>query len=344
MDEARDGRSSAAPDQDCTRFVSGCSVLVVTVSYRTAALVIDSLAALAPEAAAEQTPRFKVVIVDNTCGDDARQIRAAIADRGWTSWAMVAVASRNGGYAFGNNVAIRAALRADAPPSYFWMLNPDAAVRPGALGPLVEFMQRDPRIGIVGSALLDPDGSVWGRAFRFPSVWSELERAMAFGPFSRLMQRHIVAVQMGDEPREVDWLAGASMMVRREVFESVGLFDEGYFLYHEETDFCLQARKAGWSCWYVPASRVMHIAGGSTGVTTRGGVPKRRPQYVFDSRRRYFVKNHGWAYAVATDFAWCGGLAARYVRKRLQRRPVEEPPYLLWDSLRNHSLLKGPRA
>jgi N-acetylglucosaminyl-diphospho-decaprenol L-rhamnosyltransferase len=322
----------------CTAHADGASVLVVTVSYKTAGLVLNGLAALAAEVAAD--PRLRVVVVDNTCGEDAREIAPVIAERGWGAWAMLLVSDKNGGYAYGNNLAIREALRAKSPPEYFWMLNPDAEARPGAARALVDYFDRDPRIGITGSALLDPDGSVWGYAFRFPTVWSELESGAELGVLSRLMKDHVVAIKMGDQPQQVDWLPGASMMVRRAVFDS-GLFDEGYFLYHEETDFCLHAQQAGWSCWYVPASRVLHIAGSSTGVTSREGPPKRKPQYLFDSRRRYFTKNHGWAYAVLADLAWTAGFASRRVRRRLQGRGHEDPPHLLWDSLRNSALLKG---
>lgn len=129
-------------------------------------------------------------------------------------------------------------------------------------------------------------------------------------------------------------------MIRRPVFESIGLMDEEYFLYYEETDFCLQAKRAGWSCWYVPDSKVMHIAGQSTGVTDREGPPKRRPQYVFDSRRRYFVKNHGWLYAALADLAWSIGFGLWRLRRLVQRKPDTDPPYLLVDSLRNSVFLR----
>lgn len=321
------------------RFADGASVLVVTVSYRTVRMVIDGLVSLASEAAAD--PRLRFVIVDNTCGEDGREIQLAIDERGYARWAMVLVSDRNGGYGYGNNLAIREALRAPNSPDVYWMLNPDAEARPGSAKALQDFMAADPKVGIVGSALLNRDESVWGYAFRFPSAWSELERGASFGPLSRLLGRHMVPMKMDDHPRQVDWLPGASMMVRREVLISAGLFDEGYFLYHEETDLCLQAQRAGWTCWYVPASRVMHIAGGSTGVTSREGRPKRRPQYVFDSRRRYFIKNHGWAYAVVADLAWTTGLASWRLRRRLQGRPDSDPPHLLWDSLRNLTVLKA---
>jgi Predicted glycosyltransferases len=330
---------NVASDVDaCTAFANGREVLIVTVSYRSAQLVINGLASLAADVM--DGTRVGVIVVDNTCGEDAVSIRTAIAERGWGQWAMVRIAERNGGYAYGNNLAIRAALAADSPPKYYWLLNPDAEAQPGAMQALVSFMQDNPQVGITGSALLDPDGSTWGIAFRFPSLWSELDRGAAFGPLSKLLVRYRVARKMGDSPEQVDWLAGASMMIRRDVFENIGLMDEGYFLYYEETDFCLQARKAGLTCWYVPNSKVMHIAGGSTGVTARDGVPKRQPQYVFDSRRRYFVKNHGWVYAVMTDSAFCLGLAVAQLRSWLQRNPRRWPPNLLWDSLKNHSLIR----
>jgi GT2 family glycosyltransferase len=121
------------------------------------------------------------------------------------------------------------------------------------------------------------------------------------------------------------------MIVRREVFRDAGLMDEGYFLYFEETDFCLQARRAGWPCWYVPASRVMHESGQCTGVSARRQRPGRRPAYWFASRRRYFVKNHGPLYARLADLAFGLGYALWRLRRVLQRKPDTDPPHLLRD-------------
>jgi len=331
----------AQDEQAFERFANGAKVLVVTVNYRSARLVINSLSALAGELA--ENPGLRAVIVDNTCGAEAEEIRSAIRDNHWDGWATLLVAPKNGGYAYGNNLPIRIALRAPEPPEYFWLLNPDAQVYPGATQGLLSFLDQHPQAGIGGSQLHDPDGSIWGYAFRFPSALSELERGARLGVLTSLMQPYVVVKKMGDQPEQVDWLPGASMIVRRGVFESVGLMDEGYFLYHEETDFCLQAHKAGWQCWYLPASRVMHIAGQSTGVTTRDNAPKRRPKYVFDSRHRYFTKNHGWRYAVLADLLWSVGFASWRVRRKLQRRQDADPPHMLWDSIRYGSLLRGPK-
>jgi len=116
--------------------------------------------------------------------------------------------------------------------------------------------------------------------------------------------------------------------------------DEEYFLYYEETDFCLQAKRAGWSCWYVPESRVMHIAGQSTGVTVRDQRPKRLPEYLFVSRRRFFVKNYGWLYATVTDMIWLLGRLLWQTRQLIQRQPNNGPPHVLADFFRNSVFFK----
>ena len=130
------------------------------------------------------------------------------------------------------------------------------------------------------------------------------------------------------------------MIVRREVFESVGLLDEKYFMYFEEVDFCLQANKSGWSCWYVPTSRVVHLVGQSSGVTDTKRPPKRLPRYWFDSRRRYFLKNHGWFYAALADAAWAFGFVLWRWRRVIQRKQDNDPPQLLTDFLLNSVFLK----
>ncbi len=131
------------------------------------------------------------------------------------------------------------------------------------------------------------------------------------------------------------------MIVRREVFESVGLLDEKYFMYFEEVDFCLRALKSGWPCWYVPTSRVVHLVGQSSGVTDTKRPPRRLPGYWFDSRRRYFLKNHGWLYAALADAAWVFGFTLWRWRRVIQRKPDFDPPSLLSDFMLNSVFLKG---
>jgi N-acetylglucosaminyl-diphospho-decaprenol L-rhamnosyltransferase len=313
-------------------------VRVVIVNYRTGGHVVACLRSLAPEVAA--LGDVHAVVVDNRSGDDSVEvIRRAIEREGWSAWARVVQSAVNGGFSYGNNLAVRPALAEAEPPQYFWILNPDTEPRPGALASLLTFMHTRPEVGVVGSSFELANGTPWPHAFRFPSIWSEIATALRLSVVGRLLAGKVVLMTMGDQPARVDWLPGASMLVRKEVFERVGLMDEGYFLYYEETDFCLRVARAGWQCWYVPASRVMHIAGVSTGVTSPGVSPRRLPAYWFESRRRYWIKQHGWCYAATTDLAWMVCFSLWQLRRVLQRRPRIDPPYLLRDFLRHSALL-----
>jgi GT2 family glycosyltransferase len=133
------------------------------------------------------------------------------------------------------------------------------------------------------------------------------------------------------------------MMIRRQVFEDIGLMDEGYFMYYEEMDFCFQASKVGWLCWYVPDSRVIHLVGQSSGVTNTKQQRKRMPQYVFDSRRRYFLKNYGWFYLLLADLAIMLTFLTWQVRRILQQKPDLDPPHLLLDVIFNSFFFRGFR-
>ena len=317
-------------------------LLIVIVNYRTPTLTVDCLHALAREV--NFVPGTKVIVVDNDSGDRSLEhIEVAIQTQGWSDWATILAAPRNGGYAFGNNLAIRPALVAPNPPDYFLLLNPDTIARSGAIKALVDFMEEHPHVGIAGSRLEDPDCTPQCSAFRFHTIWSELDAGLRLGVVSRLLSKWIVAPPVSEVACSTDWVAGASMIIRCEVFESVGLMDEAYFMYYEEVDFCLQAKKAGWSCWYVPESRVVHLVGQSSGVTNTKVPPKRRPQYWFDSRGRYFLKNHGRLYASLADFFWLLGFILWRGRKIVQRKPDCDPPQFLTDFFRHSILIKGSR-
>ncbi|ACK73640.1 glycosyl transferase family 2 [Gloeothece citriformis PCC 7424] len=314
-------------------------LLVVIVNYRTPKLTIDCLHSLVEEI--KILPNTKVVVVDNYSGDNsAEQIRAEINTQQWQDWVSFIAAERNGGYAYGNNLGIRPALESDNKPDYVLLLNPDTVVRPKALKVLVDFMEAHPQVGIAGSRLEDPDGTPQHSAFRFHSIWSELDCALRFGPISKLLQSKIIAPPVSDVTCQTDWVAGASMIIRREVFDSVSLLDEEYFMYYEEVDFCLQANRAGWSCWYVPESRVVHLVGQSSGVTVTKVRPKRRPKYWFDSRKRFFIKNYGFIYAVLADLFWMTGFSLWTIRRSIQNKIDNDPPYLLQDFFSNSVIFK----
>jgi N-acetylglucosaminyl-diphospho-decaprenol L-rhamnosyltransferase len=317
---------------------SACSVFVVIVNYRTSGLVIDALKSLEAEVAA--LPGLCVLVVDNASGDgSAERLTDAVREHDWLDWASVLALDQNGGFAAGNNAAIRPGLESGAPPRYVLLLNPDTVVRSGAVRTLFDFMESRPDVGLAGSRLEDPDGTPQQSAFRFPCILGELEAGLHLRIASRLLARWAAASPVKDHAGPTDWVAGASLIVRREVFETVGLLDEGYFLYYEEVDFCRRALLAGWPCWYVPQSRVVHLVGQSSGLhESNDASRRRRPAYWFEARRRYFLSHLGLARTILADLAWSAGYASYRVRRVLQRRPDRDPDRMLQDFLR-HSLL-----
>jgi GT2 family glycosyltransferase len=283
----------------------GSPILIVIVNYRTSDLAVECLRSLEAEAGDPSIAR--VAVVDNRSDDgSAERLRAAIVRHGWSRWAEVIASERNGGFAAGNNLAIRAELsRLPAEQAGFiLLLNPDTVVRPGALRELLAFMKEHPEAGIAGSRIEDARGRPQGSARRFPSPLGELESAARLGPLSRLLRRHTVPMKESPQPMRCDWVSGAAMMIRRDVFSKIGLLDEGYFLYFEELDFCHRAARAGWQVWFVPGSRVVHHEGASTGIRNR---KRRRPGYWYESRRRFFIKLHGPLRWLLADCCWAAG-------------------------------------
>jgi GT2 family glycosyltransferase len=317
-------------------------VLVAIVNYRTPVLTVECLRSLAAERG--RVPWLRAVVADAASGDDSvAAIGAAIAREGFAGWASLAPLPRNGGFAYGNNAVLAPALRAAEPPDYLMLLNPDTVVRPGAVAALVAFLEAHPAVGIAGSRLEGPGGELQHSAFRVPGVLSELEFGLRLGWVSRLLARWSVSAPPRVEAHETGWVSGAALMVRREVFERVGLLDEGYFLYFEELDFCLRAARAGWPSWHVPESRVVHLAGQSTGLSGAHGTPDRWPSHWFESRRRFFLKSFSPAKALAADLAFAAGFALWRIRRRLQRRPDTDPPHFLADFVRHSALRTGFR-
>jgi N-acetylglucosaminyl-diphospho-decaprenol L-rhamnosyltransferase len=129
------------------------------------------------------------------------------------------------------------------------------------------------------------------------------------------------------------------MIIRREVFEAIGLMDEGYFMYFEEVDFCHRALRAGWPCWYLPTAHVVHLVGRSSGVTDPRAARKRRPGYWFLARRRYFLRNHGLVATVLADLAWSLGYASFRLRRLVHPKPGTDPQWMFWDFIRYNFLL-----
>lgn len=307
----------------------GPSLLTVIVNYRTSGLVIDCLQSLFEHST---LPSDGYVVVADAASDDGSvsRMEAAIASHHWRDRTTLLPLEVNGGFSYSNNRALEHGLRHFGRPRFVLFLNPDTVVRPGGLKPLLDFLQSNPAAGMAGAHLEDPDGTPQACAFRFPTILGELESESRIGPISRLLSRWRIAPPMPDEPSQVDWVSGAAMLVRMELLEEIGLFDENYFLYFEEVDLCLRATHVGWQCWHIPQSHIIHLVGCSTGVTKRTS-PSRRPAYWFKSRQLYFLKHHGRIYLGVADLAWIFGQLLWRFRQTVEIRRDIDPPYLLRD-------------
>jgi N-acetylglucosaminyl-diphospho-decaprenol L-rhamnosyltransferase len=315
-------------------------LFISIVAWKGADLTIACLRSIEPELAS--VPGTRVVVVDNASPDDAAErVAQAIADNHWGAWATLVRAPSNGGFAAGNNVAIREMLAEAQPAEFCLLLNPDTLVRPGALRILLDFLIAHPKVGIAGGRSEDLDATPQMCCFRFPNAINEWLGYLGIGVLDRVFKRHLTRLGIPEQPREVDWVSGAFMLIRKAVIDQIGLMDETYFLYFEETDFTRRARLAGWGCWHVPQSRIVHLVGQSSGVTVRDQPKRRVPRYWFDSRRRYFITHHGRLYAAVADLGVILSYPVGRVMDTLRRRRNRSTPHFIRDFIRYSALFHG---
>ncbi len=197
----------------------------------------------------------------------------------------------NPGFGAANNQAMRVAA-AEADPRYFLLLNPDTLVRPGAIGHLIACLDEMPKAGVAGARLVYSDGRFQHSAFNFPGL-----KQLAFDLFpvpdrlydsrlnGRYPRRHY---NSNHEPFEVDHTLGAAMLVRRDVAEATGGFDESFHMYCEEIDWCWRIHRAGWSIYAVPRAEIVHYGGSST-----KQVPAQSIINLWQSRAQLYRRHHG---------------------------------------------------
>lgn len=238
------------------------------------------------------------LVVDNASGPgEVAWLRSA--------GARVVESGGNLGYAGGNNVGIRLALEAGA--EAVWVVNPDAYAAPGSLRRLVRVLRRHPEVGIVGPRILEADSAT-------PKIQSDGGRLVwEVGGRSELIGRG-TAPGRGGGMRPVDFVPGAAMLVRRAVIEDIGYLPEEYFLYFEETDFCVRAAQAGWKVAVETRARAVHR------FAPPGGLPSEVLIYYFVRNRLLFGRRFTDVpfEALLADLE---GFIASWRRRVLERKP-----------------------
>ena len=252
---------------------------IIIVNWNTKDLLIQCLKSL------EQTLqrlKMEVFVVDNGSVDGSvKSVREKFPG------AIIIQNPMNLGFAKANNQAVSLSNG-----KYTLLLNPDTQEKEGAIETLRAFMDNHPEAGAAGAQLLNSDGSKQNSIANFPSLATELlNKSLLRWLFPKTFpgkERNI------SEPIEVDSIIGACMMVRREAMEQVGLLDEDYFLFLEETDWCYRMKKAGWKVYHVPQAEVYHFQGKSAEKDK-----KRAKVEYYRSRYQFFKKNRGsWQWSV----------------------------------------------
>ncbi len=205
-----------------------------------------------------------VTVVDNASGDgSAEMVQLEF------PWVRLIGNERNVGFGAAHNQALRAAVG-----RYLLVLNSDASPLPGALRTLVGYLEAHPHVAVAGPKLRYPDGTVQPSRRRFPTLatlFLESTQLQRISPANKVLRRYYFADRSDDEPQEVDWLVGACLCVRASAINDAGLFDERFFMYSEELDWCRRFRAAGWSVAYVLLAGVVQLGGGSSGFELGGG-------------------------------------------------------------------------
>ena len=274
-------------------------VSVIVVTYESA----DYIEACLRSIEADASIACETIVVDNASTDDTTQViggrfpGVTLIPLGETLWYTAAA----------NLGAARARGR------HILFLNPDAELTAGALPALVHHLDDHPRVAAAGPRLRFPDGTPQDAAFTYPSLlmtWLEFFPHPGRFLHSRINGR---LSTRDDQPLSIDHPLGACMLVRRAAWQEVEPFDEGFVQYCEEVDWCMRARRRGWTISLVPTAVVIHHGGAST-----AAAPGPSLERLYASRERLHAKHRGPLFRIAARFITRLGLGQE--RRRWRRR------------------------
>ncbi len=236
--------------------------------------------------------RLNIIVVDNASTDDVTRAKARFPEIKLFTY------KKNIGF----GAAINRALRY-CDSKYVTLINPDCFISKNFFEIAIGFMEKNESIGIIGPKIMDEDGSVQGSARSFPTPLTSL-----FGrksPLTRIFPNNSITksniltwADDNESPREVDWVSGACMVIRRNAIENINGFDEHFFLYWEDTDLCRRVRNKGWKVVYFPFAKATHIVGMSSSTK-----PIFSKFHFHKSGYRLFEKYATWPYSLLSPFA-----------------------------------------
>lgn len=251
---------------------------------------------------------LEVYVVDNASSDgSAEMVGCEFADS-----VTLIENSENRGFGAAHNQVIE-----QCSGRYVLLLNPDCRVlNPNLLRMMVDYMDSEKDIGMVGPRILNPDGSLQFSARRFPPMFAGIFRHTALGrlfPDNRFVKGYLMTDVSHDRIMDVDWLSGAALMCRREAFEEIGLLDERFFMYCEDVDWCKRAHDAGWRVVYYPEVEISHRIGAAS---DKNPIPMIKQHHR--SMLLYFIKHNATSPKILlTPFVVVALWLRTYARARL---------------------------
>ena len=247
---------------------------IIIVNYNTKDLLkncIDSITASSPKFA------YEIIVIDNASFDGSREVINSYPD-------IKKIFNRdNAGFACANNIGIET-----AGGEYVLLLNSDTVVLPGVIDKMVEYMDKNSDAGILGPKLIGKNGETIQMSWAFqPTIIREaIQRIFSSYNMEKYSFIKSIVELLQKKTRKVEVILGASMLVRKKVFENIGLLDEKYFLYLEETDFCQRAREYGWNIVFYPEAKVIHLLGQSVSKM------KNESQIEYRKSQVYYYQKH----------------------------------------------------
>ena len=227
---------------------------IVIVTWNCKAYASECLTSLRNQ---QLTHSTEVIVVDNASRDGTPDVIAVEFPH-----VRLIRSTQNLGFAKANNVGIRV-----AEGKYVCLINPDVVVAPNCLKTLIDYMEREPAVGLLGPKMLAPDGKVARSTMRFPSVWNSLCRAFALDLVFRrspMFGGFLMRDFAHDAIEDVDVLNGWFWLARRAAMDKVGLLDETLFMYGDDLDWCRRFHRAGWRVIFHPDAEALHYGGGTT--------------------------------------------------------------------------------
>lgn len=292
-------------------------VSIVIVSYNTREILKNCLEALYRHGTGIS---MEVFVVDNDSHDhSAEMVKEHFPE------AHLIANRQNLGFAAANNQAFLLTKG-----EYIILLNPDAYIGPSSIRNAVRFMDNNPECGLCGGKIISPEGRLEPSARRFPSPVSKLLTLTGLSarfPSSPVFNGHEFGGFAHDHPKEVDWVPGTFTIVSKKMLDEIGPFDERFYIYYEETDLCLRAKKAGWKIFFIPDAEVMHI-GGASSKTRKDKTFDNAAAQVLSFRMRsewlYYRKNSGLLGVIASSGVELLWYAIRFTKNRVLPSPGAE--------------------